>query len=69
MSAHWRDYTDQLTPEQVTLIEEHEQKLAASMAASLVATAEMAIAVNGMSDEEFDRLQRHFPPSPPRATA
>jgi hypothetical protein len=58
MSAHWRDYTDQLTPEQIALIAEYERKLAASMALKLVATAEMAMALNEADDDELDRMER-----------
>ena len=55
---HWRDYTDQLTAEQIAVIERYEQKLIAAMALRLVASAEMAIAVNEADDDELDRLER-----------
>jgi hypothetical protein len=58
---HWRDYTEQLTPEQVALIEDRE--LCGSIAETLVAVAELATTLNEIDDDdELVRMQRWLPP-------
>jgi hypothetical protein len=62
-ARHWRDYTEQLTSEQIALIEEREQLLVASIAETFVAVAELATTLNDIDDdEELARMQRWFRP-------